>query len=159
MLLWPVYWLPITIPPPSSSPVLQFASAGLTPPSPQRWHGYCHSCLPRVSTSLIQQLSGQYQVCTCVRSDAAKRYRKRWLCAGCFEAECVDIVGLKFEDKKCKGRGCGKTVAEVGWERFQPVCGWCLRVVDEKGMEVAREAVREGEGFEILSSRKDSRRS
>lgn len=45
---------------------------------------------------------------------------------------------------------CGVEVREVGWEGFQPVCGWCLRIVDERGMEVAREAWREGEGWEGL---------
>jgi hypothetical protein len=66
------------------------------------------------------------------------------------------LIGQAFDEKECRGRGCGVKVKEVGWERFQPVCGWCLRIVDAKGMEVAREALREGEGFEGL--RRDSRK-
>lgn len=121
----------------------------------QRWHGYCYACLPRVSATLIKQLDGRFQTCTCERADAAKRYRGSWLCAACFEVECQEFVG-RFEEKKCRGRACGMTLGDVGWDRFQPVCGWCLRVVDAKGMEVAKEALREGEGFEVL--RKDSKR-
>ncbi|KAM0723156.1 hypothetical protein Q7P37_001356 [Cladosporium fusiforme] len=121
----------------------------------QRWHGYCYACLPRVSATMIKQLDGQFQTCKCERADAAKRYRQRWLCAACFESECAEFAG-GFEEKKCQGRACELTLGDVGWERFQPVCGWCLKVVDAKAMEVAREALREGEGFEVL--RKDSKR-
>ena len=123
----------------------------------QRWHGYCHDCLPRVSAALIRQLDGRYDPCRCERADAAKRYRGRWICAGCFEEECADVIGKTFEEKKCKGRGCGVTVAEAGWDRFQPVCGWCWGILDAKAIEVARDTLREAEGFEVL--RRDSRRA
>jgi hypothetical protein len=129
----------------------------LTQQYAQRWHGYCHGCLPRVSAPLIRTLDGRFEACRCERADAAKRYRGRWVCAGCYEEDIKEVVGKGFEEKKCKGRGCRVTLAEVGWERFQPVCGWCLCVVDAKGMDVAREAFREGEGFEML--RRDSRKS
>lgn len=114
-----------------------------------RWHGYCFSCLARVSASLIKQLDGRFEPCRCEKGDAGKRYRGRWVCAGCVEDEIGEEIGEGFEEKKCRGRGCGRTVGEVGWEGFQPVCGWCLRIVDEKGIEAAREALREGEGFEV----------
>lgn len=129
----------------------------LTHHHPQRWHGYCHACLPRVSTSLIQQLDGRFNPCRCERSDTAKRYRGHWICLSCFEDECNEVLGQGFDSKECQGRGCGTTVAQVGWDKFQPVCGWCLRIVDAKGMEGAKQALRDGEGFESL--RRDSRRS
>jgi hypothetical protein len=122
----------------------------------QRWHGYCHNCLPRVSAALIRQLDGRYEACRCERSDAAKRYRGRWLCAGCFEEGCAHIIGKSFEERRCKCRGCEETIAEVGWDKFQPVCKWCWGIIDSKGIEAAKEALQEAEGFEVL--RKDSRK-
>jgi hypothetical protein len=123
----------------------------------QRWHGYCYGCLPRVSAGLIHQIDGRFEPCKCERADAVKKWRKYWICVGCFEAGCAKFLSEGFEEVRCQGRGCGVKVSEVGWERFQPVCTWCTNIIDAKGMEAAREALREGEGFEVL--RKDSRRS
>lgn len=124
----------------------------------QRWHGYCFNCLPRVSASLVIQLDGRFEVCRCKREDVAKKYRARWLCVGCFEEECWEF-GVGFEDRACRGRGCGRRLEDVGWESFQPVCGWCYKIVGKKGMEVAREAFRESEEFKVLKEapRKDSK--
>lgn len=83
-----------------------------------------------------------------------RKYRGRWICAGCFEEECREFGG-EFDDRVCRGRGCGRGIKHIGWECFQPVCGWCLKIVDKKGIEVAKEAFRESADFKVL--RKDLR--
>lgn len=122
-----------------------------------RWHGYCLACFPRVPAGTIAMVRGVYRTCRCMRDDLARRFgpgsRSGLSCIECFEKE-IERLPVAFEDKKgCAGRGwsCG---AELKFGRrgseFKAVCEWCRGILDEKALKAAKEAWREGEGFERL---------